>query len=167
MKPTLKHFAVIGIVATAITASVIATTRNGNSLQSLAEPVAVAATNINKDARTNVALEGYDPVAFFTVGEATKGSPGVQAEHNGAVYFFADEANKATFLADPESFLPAYGGYCAFGASKNLLLPVDIQTWEIIDGKLILQYSDGAKETFSQDVEGYLEKADEYWNSIN
>src|SRR5262249_31384724 len=100
---------------------------------------------INCDAANKIALQGYDPVAFFTDGNATKGSPFITGEHKGATYLFASEEHKAIFAKDPEKYVPAYGGYCAFGVSVNKLFPIKIETWEIVDGQLVLQYSKDVK----------------------
>ncbi len=128
------------------------------SIPAFAEPVA-------KDAHTNIALQGHDPVGFFTEIQALSGTLEIQTEHGGAVYFFASEEIKTAFLADPEKHLPAYGGNCAYGAAIGVLLPVDISTWEIVDGKLVLQYNAEIAQLFKEDSEGNFKKANAFWAS--
>ena len=125
-----------------------------------------AESPVNTDA-DGLALEGHDPVAFFTIGVALPGKPGITAEHNGATYRFAKQAHRDSFVANPEKFLPAYGGYCAYGAAKGALYPVAIETWQIIDGRLILNYNAEIKEQFDANVEDFLAAADANWPGLN
>lgn len=118
---------------------------------------------VNADKQSNLALQGYDPVAFFTDAMPMKGSTSVSAVYHGYSYLFASEDHKMEFEKNPEKYLPAYGGFCAFGVSKGKLFPVSIDTWEIVDGRLILQNSLAVKGKFSADKEGNLRKADANW----
>jgi YHS domain-containing protein len=113
-----------------------------------------------------LALDGYDPVAFFTVGQPTKGLAAITAEHHRATYQFASEANRTTFLADPAHYAPAYGGYCAFGAAKGKLFPVEIDTWQILDGRLLLNYNQEIKAQFDADVTALIATADANWSAL-
>lgn len=118
---------------------------------------------INADPHGKIALQGYDPVAFHTVNMAVKGSPSILSEYCGYKFAFASEENKAAFEEQSEEYLPAYGGYCAFGISIGVLFPVEIDTWEIIDGRLVLQYTTAVKQMFKEDRAENLRKADENW----
>jgi hypothetical protein len=79
---------------------------------------------------------------------------------------FASEEHKATFTKDPEKYLPAYGGYCAYGVSINKLFPVEIDIWKIADGRLFLQYNQDVKRTFAQDKAANFKKADANWPKL-
>ena len=70
------------------------------------------------------------------------------------------------FEKDAEKYLPAYGGYCAFGVSLGVLFPVEIDTWEIIDGRLVLQFNNAFKQEFEKDKGGNIQKADANWQKI-
>ena len=124
------------------------------------------AAPISKDEQTNIAVDGYDLIGFFAESSAIKGNPQIRTIHNDTVYFFASEANKSKFENNPEKYLPAYGGYCAFGASIGTLLPVDIDTWEIVDGKLVFQYNHEIRELFNKDSKNNFAKADAYWGTL-
>src|SRR5215207_3617473 len=65
-----------------------------------------------------VAIHGYDPVAYFVEGGSRKGRSELAVERNGARWLFSSAANRARFEADPERYLPAYGGYCAYGVAR-------------------------------------------------
>jgi YHS domain-containing protein len=121
---------------------------------------------INADPLGKIALQGYDPVAFHSMGKAVKGNPYISAEYQGYKYLFSSEANKAIFVKDAERYLPAYGGYCAYGVSLGVLFPVEIETWEIIDGRLVLQYSLDIKHKFEEDKDANLRKANDNWVKI-
>ena len=116
----------------------------------LATTLTLAKDLVNADEASKTGLQGYDPVAFFIDAKAVKGSPLITGEHKGVAYMFASEEHKATFAKDPEKYLPAYGGYCAYGVSINKLFPVEIDTWEIVDGQLFLQYNQDIKRKFAR-----------------
>ncbi|MEM1442343.1 MAG: YHS domain-containing (seleno)protein [Verrucomicrobiota bacterium] len=120
--------------------------------------------NVAKD--SGVALEGHDPVAFFTEGKPVEGSSDITAEYHGAVYHFASEESRSTFQENPEAYAPQYGGFCAFGVTKGKLLPVEIDTWQIVDGKLYLNLNSDVQSTFNKALEKNIEKADEKWAGI-
>jgi YHS domain-containing protein len=121
---------------------------------------------INADPHGKIAIQGYDPVAFHTIGKAVKGNPTILAEYGGLKYLFSSEENKATFLEDAEKYLPAYGGFCAFGISLGVFFPVEIDTWELIDGRLVLQFSLDVKKKFEEDKKENIRKANENWKKI-
>lgn len=114
----------------------------------------------------NVAVGGYDPVAFFTVKKATPGDPSIRAQHGGATYFFASEANKKAFTERPDRYLPQFGGYCAFGVSLGALLPVDVDTWTVLNDKLYLNLNPEVAKLFAKDTNGVLTKADAKWKEL-
>lgn len=111
----------------------------------------------------NGALRGYDAVAYFTEEAAVKGSPEFQTEYEGAVFSFASAENLARFEADPERFLPQYGGYCAYGMSRNYVVSSDPEAFTLVDGKLYLNYSLKVRNTWSKDIPGNISRADTNW----
>ena len=120
---------------------------------------------VNVDAH-GVALEGHDPVAFFVDSAAVRGDSTHRATYGGATYWFASEAHRALFLADPARYVPQFGGYCAYGASRGYAAKVEIETWQVIDGKLYLNYDRGIQRRFNQNVAEYLRKAYANWPGI-
>ena len=97
----------------------------------------VAEYNLGRDA---LAIQGYDPVAYFDVGGATptEGKASITAEHGGVTYRFASEANKELFLATPEAFEPAHGGWCSYAMSKNIKYEIDPEAFRVAQGRLLL-----------------------------
>lgn len=122
-------------------------------------------TLLNLD-KNGLALQGYDPVAFFTDGQAVKGKPEFPARHNGATYFFASKDHRDLFKADPAKYEPSFGGYCAYGVSRNKLVEIDVNAFQIVDRRLLLQYSKGVREDFNKDPKGNLDKANANWPAL-
>jgi len=136
----------------------------------VAFPVAQAQTPagktlVNVNAK-GIALQGHDPVAFFSDSRPAKGDSALSARHEGATYWFATAENKAAFEAAPERYTPAFGGYCAYGASNGYTAPVEIGTWQIVDGRLLLNYNQSIRKKFDADRAAYLRKADSNWPGI-
>jgi YHS domain-containing protein len=122
-------------------------------------------TLLNLD-KAGVAIQGYDPVAFFTDGKPVKGDSKFPAKHKGAVYFFASKEHLDAFKKEPAKYEPSFGGYCAYGVSRGKLVEVDIEAFQIVDGRLILQYSKGVRDDFNKDSKGNLTKADQNWPGL-
>ena len=87
---------------------------------------------------SDVALGGFDPVAYFTDGKPVEGSRQFAFTWKGATWRFAPQANLEAFSADPERYAPQYGGYCAWAAARNYLAPGDPRHWRILGGRLYL-----------------------------
>jgi YHS domain-containing protein len=116
--------------------------------------------------RNGVAIQGYDPVAFFTDHRPVKGNAQFQSDYHGAKYYFASTEHKAAFDKDPAKYEPQFGGFCAYGASRGKTVPVKIETWEIVNERLLLQYDLDVKSRFDKDPQGTLRKADENWPGL-
>jgi YHS domain-containing protein len=116
--------------------------------------------------KAGVAIQGYDPVAYFTDNKPSKGNSRFKSEHEGAAYYFASAEHKATFDANPARYAPAYGGYCGYAASIDRLSPVSPEWFQIIDGKLILQHNRKAFDKFNADLAGNVLKADQKWPGL-
>lgn len=115
---------------------------------------------------TGLALQGYDPVAYFTEGEPTKGNWKITSTYNDATYRFSSEEHKAAFDADPEAYLPQYGGYCAFGAAMGFKFDGDPNYWKVVDGELFLNISQDIQERWQTDIPGFITQADDNWTNI-
>jgi len=126
-------------------------------------PVVPASVFANAD---GIAINGYDPVAYFTVGAPTQGVPEFQAAYNGATYYFASEENRAAFEAEPAKFAPQYGGFCAYGAVFGKKFETQPDAWYVQDGKLYLNKDKGVQAEWSKDIPGNITKADGQWPAI-
>ena len=112
-----------------------------------------------------VAIQGYDPVAYFADNTAVPGNANITASHDGAIYQFASEDRKAAFEADPARYAPQYGGYCAYAAAQGAKASVEPEQFTIVDDKLYLNFNADVRQRWNQDRAGYIEKADAYWAS--
>ena len=93
--------------------------------------------------KENIAIGGYDLVAYFTQYKAVRGSQKFSARVHEVDYWFSSTENKSKFQADPGKYLPQYGGYCAFAmAAKNAKVPSDPRTFKLHNGKLYLFFND-------------------------
>src|SRR5258708_2967335 len=122
-------------------------------------------TLLNLD-KAGVAIQGYDPVAFFTDGKPVRGTPQFVSRHNGAIYQFASREHKELFTKDPAKYEPAFGGYCAFGVSRNKLVEIDVEAFQIVNGRLLLQYSKSVRNDFNKDMKSNLAKAEQNWPAL-
>jgi YHS domain-containing protein len=113
--------------------------------------------------RDGLALQGYDPVAYFTDNKPAKGNPKFQSEYEGAKYFFVSAEHKMLFDVNPAKFAPAYGGYCGYAASIGKVRPANPLIWSIVDGQLIVQHTKAAAGLWEKNVPGNKAKADKYW----
>jgi YHS domain-containing protein len=129
--------------------------------------VAVAnAGQVNASFLGSVAIEGYDPVAYFTDGMPVEGSSDFTAEYNGAVWRFASAANRDAFAANPEAYAPQYGGYCAWAVSQGYTAPIDPEAWKIVDDKLYLNFNKSVQRRWAGDIPGNIAKGDANWPGI-
>lgn len=110
-----------------------------------------------------LALEGYDPVAYFTEGKPLMGNPDFMVKHDGATYHFTSENHKALFEASPEKYKPQYGGFCAFGMASGYQAPVEVDKFTVVDGKLYLNYNGSVQSKWRKDTGGYITRADTNW----
>ena len=121
---------------------------------------------VNVSGASNIAVDGYDTVAFFTDHKPVNGDPGISATYHGAIYIFASKEHKDLFKADPTKYTPEFGGYCAYGVSRKKLVEIDVDAFQIVDGKLLLQYSKGVREDFNKDTKGNLARAKANWDGL-
>ncbi|WP_204113437.1 YHS domain-containing (seleno)protein [Shimia biformata] len=113
-----------------------------------------------------VAINGTDPVAYFTEGKPVAGSANHKVMWNGADWHFANAENAAKFSEKPEAYAPVFGGYCAFAASKGYLAPTVPEAWTIHEDRLYLNFSLRARELWLQDVPGNIKKGMANWPGI-
>ena len=132
----------------------------------LALPVFAQTKSLLNLDKSGVAIQGYDPVAFFTDKKPVKGDQKFLLKHDGAIYFFASKEHKDAFKAEPTKYEPVFGGYCAYGVSRNKLVEIDVDAFQIVDGKLLLQYSKGVRADFNADAKANLAKADANWPKL-
>ncbi|MCS3796891.1 YHS domain-containing (seleno)protein [Niastella sp. OAS944] len=118
-----------------------------------------------------LAIEGYDPVAYFKQHEAVKGRKEWAVSHQDVLYYFSSVANKEEFKKNPSLYEPQYGGWCAYAmGSKGEKVSVDPKTFKVTNGKLYLFYNKFFNNTLTEwnkDEKGLQPKADANWKTIS
>lgn len=131
----------------------------------LAGSAAAAGFAVDTDPN-GLALKGHDPVAYFTLGKTTPGSEKHAATFDGSRYRFVSSDNRDRFLQNPAEYLPAYGGYCAYGITLKVKVSGDPVAWKIVDNVLYINSSLDSLATWSKDIPGYIREADRIWPDI-
>jgi YHS domain-containing protein len=117
--------------------------------------------------RKSVAIEGYDPVAYFTDGKPMKGKAQLTHLWDGATWQFASAAHRDLFAQAPEQYAPRYGGYCAYAVSEGYTAKIDPQAWKVVDGKLYLNYSKSVQKTWEKDQARRITAVDKNWPALH
>lgn len=113
-----------------------------------------------------VAINGYDPVGYFTKSRPVAGSADFTTQWNGVVWRFSSAENLAKFTKNPEKFAPQYGGYCAYAMASGYTASTVPEAWNVVDGKLYLNYSLSVRTRWRKDIKGYIAKADINWPKL-
>jgi len=114
-----------------------------------------------------VALNGYDPVAYFTDGRPAKGSAEFSASFDGTTYHFKNAQHRALFVADPDRYAPQYKAYCAITSSRGAKQEVDPEAFLIWNGKLYMFAAKQGIDMFKQDAAAIVAKAGSAWPEVN
>jgi YHS domain-containing protein len=113
-----------------------------------------------------VALQGYDPVAYFTDGRPVKGLPEFAASFDDATYWFASDAHRKQFVADPDRYAPQFGGFCAITVSRGAKMEADPLAWIISDGRLYVFSGPAGVPMFRQEAAAITQKGAEQWSQL-
>ncbi|WP_338100960.1 YHS domain-containing (seleno)protein [Roseovarius nubinhibens] len=117
-------------------------------------------------AEGGIAINGTDPVAYFTENRPVAGDPQFSTDYMGATWYFASAENLDQFRNAPEEFAPQFGGYCAYAASKGYIAPTVPEAWTIYEGKLYLNANLRARELWLEDIPGNIALAQDNWPNI-
>jgi hypothetical protein len=125
----------------------------------------LAAQRVNKNSQ-DVAILGYDTVAYFTEGRPVEGSAQFEHVWRDARWRFSSADNRDLFAADPARYAPRYGGFCAGAMAQGWRVTVDPEAWVIIDDKLYLNYDRRMVDDFASDADDRIAKADANWQHL-
>jgi YHS domain-containing protein len=131
----------------------------------LSTATAAAVDPVNHTWR-GIAIEGYDPVAYFEDGAPREGSAEFEHAWNGATWRFASAAHRDAFAADPSRYAPQFGGYCAWAVSEGATAGIDPDAWAIVDGKLYLNYSKKIQARWEAERDARIERGHALWPEI-
>ena len=113
-----------------------------------------------------LAISGYDPVAYFTEAEAVPGEADHALDWGGSTWHFASADHRDRFAADPERYAPQYGGHCAYAAGKGYIASIDPEAWTVHNDRLYLNYSKGVRRQWQADRDALIESADANWPEL-
>lgn len=135
------------------------------SLDSVSQNAADRVTHFNIE--NKLALQGYDPVAYFKQNKAIKGSKSLAVSHLGIIYYFSSKINKDLFTKNPTAYEPQYGGWCAYAmGNTGEKVEIDPETFKIVNGKLYLFYNaylTNTLKSWNKDEKNLLSKANKNW----
>lgn len=113
-----------------------------------------------------LAIKGYDVVAYFSVNKAIPGDKEFQHVWHEQTWRFANQAHLDSFRLAPEKYAPQYGAYCAWAVAHNYTAPVDPEAWEIVNGKLYLNYNKDVQKKWREKREEYIKSGDQNWPEL-
>lgn len=126
----------------------------------------LAISPVNRTLFGGLAIDGYDPVAYFVDGKPVEGRKEFSWSWNGATWRFASAEHRDLFVAAPEKYAPQYGGYCAWAVSQGYTAGIDPDAWTVRDGKLYLNYDLDVQKKWLADPDGLIAKGDANWPKL-
>ena len=130
-------------------------------------PIAAATTEyVVIDRNSGLAIHGFDPVAYFTDRAPLLGKGEFEHRHAGAVWRFRNLGNRGAFAADPDVYMPRFGGYDPVGVGRGVAAAGDPRIWMIVDQRLYLFHSPENKAAFAADSEQAVAAAGEAWPTV-
>ncbi|MFC3700752.1 YHS domain-containing (seleno)protein [Reinekea marina] len=127
--------------------------------------VAYSDTFRNKNDQ-NVAINGFDTVAYFSNSRAVMGQSDYQVQHAGAIWYFSSQKNKNIFEQNPPKYTPQFAGHCANGLSDGHLVLADPSLFRVIDGKLYLFFSKWGRAQWAMRQSSQIALAEQNWTEF-
>jgi len=119
------------------------------------------------DATNHIAIQGYDVVAYFTDGKPVKGNADISLPFDDTKWQFANASHKEMFAADPDHYMPQYGGSCAGGMAMGVSVPANPENWVIVDGKLYMVAGTKADlDAWKAHAAENIAAADQNWKKV-
>jgi hypothetical protein len=129
-------------------------------------PAAARAATPEVYAEGGVAIDGTDPTSYFTEGRPVPGDPAITLDWRGAAWRFASAEARDLFAADPEAYAPQFGGYCAWAVAEGYTAATVPDAWEIVDGRLYLNFSRRIQRRWARDVPGNIARGEANWPAV-
>jgi YHS domain-containing protein len=120
----------------------------------------------NYFSKDGIAINGYDPVAYFSDNAAVDGNKQFAYDWMGTRWLFKNQTNLDNFKSSPEKYAPQFGGYCAYGVSENHLAPTEPAAFTIVDNKLYLNYNMKVRDTWRKETKARIENGNTNWNTL-
>lgn len=124
-------------------------------------------TTIVTNPLTGVALDGFDPVSYFTDGEPQLGSAGYSYDWGGVTWYFSSAANRDAFKSAPDVYAPQFGGHCAMSLARGFLSDGNPRVYLVLGERLYLFYSGANRDAFTMSPEKALQDAMQDWDGLS
>lgn len=138
------------------------------STLTFAQTVAKRTNEFNLE--NKIAIQGFDPVAYFAQKKAVKGKLNITSTYEGVIYCFSSSTNKEAFVKNPSNYEPQFGGWCAYAmGSSGGKVEIDPETFKIVDGKLYLFYNayfNNTLKSWNKDESNLKSKAESNWKKL-
>src|SRR5689334_16496530 len=115
---------------------------------------------------TGLAIDGFDPVAYFIEAAPKEGRAELEFRSDGAIWRFFNEGNRSAFAAAPEVYAPRFGGHDPMALARGAATPGHPALWLIAEQRLYLFYSAEARAAFARDPESAIEAAERNWPAV-
>ena len=129
----------------------------------LAAPIPALAADFT---HSTPGVSGYDVVSYQTGEKPLRGNGNHVATHEGVTYLFINNENKETFERNPDRYVPAYGGFCAYGVAVGKKFEADPDVWKVVDDRLYLNLDTKIQSIWNEDNSSNIRKADANWAKI-
>jgi len=129
----------------------------------------ISQAKVTYNTDSEIGIHGYDPVSYILLQKAQAGEKKLKADFDGVTYLFSTLDHKEKFLKDPNKYIPAYGGWCAYAMADGEKVDVDPKSFKIIDGKVYLFYNGLWGNTLKKWIKDEVklkEKADKSWKEL-
>lgn len=128
--------------------------------------VAATTDQVVANRHTGLAIDGFDPVGYFTNGEPKLGRPGLEFRHAAVTWRFVNQGNRAAFIADPDVYMPRFGGHDPIAIARGVATAGHPMLWRIANQRLYLFYSAEACSVFGVNPDAAIEAAERHWSEV-
>jgi len=156
----LRHFGVAPMAIAAIFAVLCGTGLGSSAIDAATSELVV----VNR--HTGLAIDGFDPVAYFVDSAPAIGRRELELQSGGATWRFRNEGNRAAFSANPEVYMPRFGGHDPVALSRGVATPGNPGLWMIAGQRLYLFYNEKARAAFTADPDNVVDAAERNWPAV-
>ena len=151
----------------AILPAIVATAAISAGFGLVATPINAAITELVViNPHTGLAIDGFDPVAYFVDAAPDIGRADLEFHFAGATWRFRNQGNRAAFVADPEAYMPRFGGYDPIAVARGAGTAGHPRLWLIAQKRLYLFYSAEARAAFIANPDQAIEAAERHWPEV-
>ncbi len=128
----------------------------------------VAATTefVVSDPLTGLAIFGFDPIAFFLDHEAREGLSAYEFKYAGVVWRFRNEGNRAAFEAQPNQYMPRFGGYDPLAAARGVPAAGFPSLFGLYKNRLFLFANEENRKAFLASPDEVITAAEAAWPKV-